>query len=271
MPKFTNMKLKQLFIILFLTCIIPTTINATDLLPNAHTTSHSDSSGIKKNKKIKWFIQAGILDANAKESYILTTYVNGSSSTSKFIFPLKSYFGYKAGLSIKIPVYKRFSFSPELNFIQKGDRFNYNTNSGNGYSSAGYYRMNFIELPLNIIYDCTKGILVGLGINLSYGIGGKDHNSEVLYDSTGNNIIFSKTINDDIKFDGKYSFSSDGIIHLKAFEASGNVIVGYQISPRYIIKAEYNLGFTNLYVNGGGPYNDTFKTSYFALNFCYGL
>ena len=121
-------------------------------------------------------------------------------------------------------------------------------------------------MPLNFTYNLhkNKGILGGLGIVLSYGIGGKSN-------ETINNTDSVVNYNSSIIFDGKETYNSDGNVHYKAFEISGNLFLGYKFSSHYILKAEFNQGLTNLFVNGEYYTNGSFKTSYFALNFCYGL
>ena len=258
------MKLKQLFIILFLTGIITTTINATELLPDAYTTSHSDSSGIKKIKKTKWYIQAGILSANAKESYTEQSW--GVPEYRNDIISMKSFVGFKVGLNFDIPFNKRISFSSGLNFIQKGTTLN-------NPQDKGYYKMNFIEMPLNLVYRpfINNGLMFGIGFNLSYGIGGKDHEDLYLYDSGFNTYTYEGSFNQSIKFDGGTTNNSDNNTHFKAMEIGSIISLGYKISNHYTLKAEYSQGFTNLFVDGYGFTNGTFKTSYFDLNFCYGL
>ena len=272
------MKLKQLFIILILISINTTKINAKDLLPDAYTSSHSDTSGIKKIKKVKWYIQAGILDANAKEyySYILIEPDPPPVHTgisSRYDVPFKSFIGFKAGLFFDIPINKKISFTPGLNFIKKGASTYYSRGGNDAAVFTTNYQMNFIEFPLNFTYNIheNKGVVFGLGVVISYGIGGKFKQVDTFYDSTGVNISFSDTNNNSIKFDNNSTSNSDGNIHFKSWEISGNIFFGYKFSSHYIIKAEYNKGFTNLFVDGGGEVNGSFKTSYFALNFCYGL
>lgn len=144
--------------------------------------------------------------------------------------------GFTIGVNAEIPIASSLVFRPELNFIQKGGK---QTESGSGFSSESKLTMNYLELPLNVVYKFNgSGLFAGAGPSLGFGISGK---------ANFKNTIGSTTTEDktDIKFDGEKN-ATDGKFHLKAFDFGANFLVGYQFSNNLVLKANYTLGLSNI-------------------------
>jgi len=156
----------------------------------------------------------------------------------------KSSFLAVAGVLAEIPMVSDFYFRPELNFIQKGAKWE---NS----SGKSVVTLNYIELPLNFAYKINAGpgnVYFGLGPNLSFGISGKEKD-------TDNGLGISETTK--IKFDGeKNSESTDEYYHLKAFDFGANVFAGYQLNIGAFMGVGYTLGFANIYPDDGYSYKN---------------
>ena len=64
--------------------------------------------------------------------------------------------GLVIGLLADIPVIEKLSFRPELNFIQKGSKYGGAAYLG-GFSNVTKVTLNYIELPLNVVYKMSLG------------------------------------------------------------------------------------------------------------------
>ena len=169
----------------------------------------------------------------------------------------KSKLGFLIGAVAEFPFTSSISFRPELNFIQKGYKFDL-TESGSTYTQDA--TLNYIELPLNFIYNAPAGkgtFFVGAGPNFSFGLSGKIKTTE-----TG-----EPNENSDIKFDGKENATStDNNYHLKGFDLGGNLLAGYKLANGLSFNIGYTVGFLDIspdkeatHKNSGGL---TFKLGY---------
>lgn len=178
----------------------------------------------------------------------------------------KTKIGFIAGVVANIPFSSSLSFRPELNFIQKGGKFNSTeTNFGVTTVSKEELTLNFIEIPLNIVYSMPAGpgrFCVGAGPNISFGLSGKDKYS---YTSSGGGFPTQTTSGSDkIKFDGKKYADlppSDNDIHLKALDFGANALVGYKLDMGVFLNIGYTFGFSNINPNP----NSSLKTGGLSL------
>ena len=144
--------------------------------------------------------------------------------------------GLTVGVSAEIPIASSLVFRPELNFIQKGGK---QSESASGFSSETKLTMNYLELPLNVVYKFSgSGLFAGAGPSIGYGFSGKAK-SKTTFGST------TTEDNTDIKFDGEKN-PTDGKAHLKALDFGANFLVGYQFSNNLVLKANYTLGLSNI-------------------------
>jgi hypothetical protein len=149
--------------------------------------------------------------------------------------------GFHAGLNVMIPVAPDFYFNPGLLFSVKGAE-----NENNGITST--YKINYLELPLNLAYKAKLGngyILFGFGPYVAYGIGGtaKYQGGNVSYES---DIKFQKTIE-----------SGDGLdMYLKPFDAGANIFFGYELEAGLFFHLNSQLGLLNIHPEDNRINND---------------
>jgi hypothetical protein len=183
----------------------------------------------------------GITVGNTVSSYKFT--VESISVASK------PRIGYTVGLLADIPVGRRLSLSPALNYVQKGGRLKSD-------GSKSVLITNYLELPLNIIYKIpasSGNFLVGAGASISAGVNGKDK-----WESQG------ESGSDKVKF------GSGEDKDFKTIETGINFMTGFVAGDGFIITANYNLGLTNA-LNHLEDYNASFRNRYFALRVGYML
>ena len=111
--------------------------------------------------------------------------------------------------------------------------------------------LNYVELPLNFIYNAPAGngkFFAGLGPVVNYGISGKGKMK-----MTG-----ESDVSEDINF-GNDEDQDD----YKPFEFAGNVLAGYEFSNGLFVAASYNAGLSNIAI--GGDSDNSLKNRYFGL------
>ena len=155
--------------------------------------------------------------------------------------------GFTVGITSSIPMGKRFSFEPALNYLQKGGVI-----KETGTSDKSTF--NYLELPLNFVYNAhsAKGkFFVGAGPSLSMGLSGKEKYDDGTNSET-TDIKFGSGENDD----------------LKPFEAGINFLAGYQFKDGFLIAANYNAGLSNIAITTGGD-NSKAHNRYFGVRIGY--
>lgn len=141
--------------------------------------------------------------------------------------------GYHAGVNVQIPIVPEFFFEPGVLFTTKGAK-----NTSNSVTST--YNISYIEVPLNLVYKGLLGngyIMLGFGPYVSYGIMGK-----AKYE--GGPIAYE----DDIVFQSVVE-SGDPILetYFKAFDAGGNVFVGYEMAGGLFAQLNTQFGMLNIF------------------------
>jgi hypothetical protein len=227
-----------------------------------------------KNKKLmrklilSFAIATASFGAYAQVSFGIQAGANLATLKSEFTFSGtttketgKTKFGIIGGVVANIPFSSALAFRPELNFIQKGGKFSSSqTNFGITTTSTEEVSLNFIELPLNIVYSMQAGpgrFYAGAGPDISFGISGKDK-----YNSTSSGSGFPTQTSSgkaDVKFDGKKDSdlpASDVDFHLKRLDFGADFLVGYKLNNGLYFNAGYTFGFSNLNPND----NSSLKT-----------
>ncbi|MBS1742413.1 MAG: PorT family protein [Bacteroidetes bacterium] len=155
--------------------------------------------------------------------------------------------GLALGAVAEIHIINKFSFRPELNFIQKG-------NKAGGYVIGTYYyggdskrTLNYFELPLNIVYKMGFGssknrFFFGAGPSFAAGLFGKDKNASG-HDRT-------------VKFDDDANANNADNVHLKRLDVGINVLAGYQFSMGLFGKISYTHGLTDIDPVSNGTYRN---------------
>ena len=107
------------------------------------------------------------------------------------------------------------------------------------------YQLNYITLPIKIVYGKDNGIYGGVGIDLSLGISGK-------YTYTGITTTASTTI----KFDGNNN-ATDANYHFKGLNSNVTGTIGYKFDE-FFVGLNAGLGIAN-----NSPYANTTYKSFF--------
>jgi hypothetical protein len=149
--------------------------------------------------------------------------------------------GLTAGIIVNSSISPHFSIQPALNFVQKG---------GKEKNADDKVTFNYVELPVNLIYNTDKyyGFFVGAGPAISAGISGKDTYSY-------NGVIY----NDKMKFGKNKDF--------QRMEFSINALAGYRFPIGLQVAVNYNQGLSNLFFDKA--VDGTLKNRYFGVRLGY--
>jgi hypothetical protein len=129
--------------------------------------------------------------------------------------------GFHAGVNIQIPLAPEFYFQPGLMFAVKGAK---NTTTILGADFTDETKINYIELPLNLVYKGALGngfFMLGFGPYLAYGISGK-------------RIIAGD------------SFTIESGVDYDAFDAGGNIFAGYEMASGIFLQLDTQFGMVNI-------------------------
>ncbi len=189
---------------------------------------------IGANAQTTFGIQAGANFASVKSKD------GGTTTTSD------TKVGLIVGFLANVDLGNQVSFRPELNFIQKGGKQN-ETMTSNGITSKDDIDivLSYIQLSPNFVYNFsagTGGFFLGVGPELSFGLGGKAKFTSTV---TGGGLNESESGKYDVKFDGKKD-AVDNNAHLKSFDYGANFLAGYKLENGAFISAGYTLGLANI-------------------------
>ena len=191
-------------------------------------------------QKVTFGFNGGLTMAN------YATKADESSYTSKF----KT--GFTAGFLTDIPITKRFSFQPALQFTQKGgiDKESFDEQD---YTLS--LTMNYLEIPLNFLYkfNSSKTIFyIGAGPVFSYGLAGA---TKLSMDGEHD------------KADIKFGNGDDD--DFKQVDMGADVIAGVQFKSGVSIGLSYNMSFSNLFIDVDG--DNSYHNRYFGMRIGYML
>jgi hypothetical protein len=135
--------------------------------------------------------------------------------------------GFHAGLIADIPVAPDFYFQPGLLYSAKGAELDNST------VNSTDLRLNYIEMPLNLVYKPMLGtgrLLLGFGPYVGYGLGGKAEFSGM---------------ESDVKFE-KEAGNAANTVYFKPFDAGANLLFGYEFSNKLSAQLNAQLGLINI-------------------------
>lgn len=168
-------------------------------------------------QKITFGINAGLVSAN---TFIKadSEKVGGMGSRNEFT----------GGVAVTVPISKYFSFQPGVNFLQKGFKND---------ESATTLTLNYIEVPLNILFNThnnitdkkTDDFFFGIGPSFAFGTSGQ-----------------FKLKTDSGTFKENIKFGSSKNDNLKPFDCGANVVIGCQFFNNIFFSFNYNIGLSNL-------------------------
>jgi hypothetical protein len=140
--------------------------------------------------------------------------------------------GFHGGINIQIPLAPEFYFQPGLMYSSKGSKY---TSS----SLTSTTRLNYIEVPLNMVYKASLGkgfFMLGFGPYVSYGISGN-------VKTEGGSL----TLNRDIEFKSVVEAGDNILVpYYKAFDAGANIFVGYEMASGLFLQLDTELGLLNI-------------------------
>jgi hypothetical protein len=129
--------------------------------------------------------------------------------------------GFHGGVNVQIPITPEFYFQPGLMFAIKGAK---NTTSIFGAEFTDETKINYIEMPLNLVYKGALGtgfVMIGFGPYLAYGISGRQ-------------IIEGS------------SFTIEKGTDYDAFDAGGNIFAGYEMVSGIFLQLDTQFGMVNI-------------------------
>lgn len=147
--------------------------------------------------------------------------------------------GFHAGVNAQIRIAPEFYFQPGLMFATKGASYSATVLGVTGSSTT---TLNYLELPLNVVYKASVGsgsIMLGFGPYLAYGLGGKSKLK-----------VGGATTNFDVKFqntvDAKDILANPGTSYYRPFDAGANIFFGYETAMGIFLQLETQLGLLDI-------------------------
>lgn len=162
--------------------------------------------------------------------------------------------GYHAGVNVQIPISSEIYFQPGLSFYTKGAVVK------SFIPANPKIRLNYIELPLNLLYRGQLGdnfVLLGFGPYVGYAISGK-----IISGSTKESITFRNSL--DVNTPG-------GVTYMRSFDAGANIFAGYELSGGIYVTIDAGLGLLNINPSDSRITNDksTLKNTGFGISLGY--
>jgi hypothetical protein len=177
--------------------------------------------------------------------------LSSSKSTSPSVGDLKGKFvvGFHAGVVADIALTPEVSAMPTLQYIQKGTKSSQQTTLlGTTTKVESTVSLNYLELPLNIVYNFELGetakLFVGAGPMFSYALSGKVKTSV-------SSPLGTNTTTNDAKF------GSNQTDNFKRFDFGVNGIVGVKLNNGFALSANYTKGLSNLSPADNSKYKGT--------------
>lgn len=129
--------------------------------------------------------------------------------------------GFHGGVNVQIPIAPEFYFQPGLMFATKGAKDTY-TVLGTEFTNK--IKINYIEMPLNLVYKASLGngfFMLGFGPYLAYGISGKQ-----VFE--GNDLTFERGVD------------------YNALDAGANIFAGFETAGGLFLQLDTQFGMLNI-------------------------
>lgn len=137
---------------------------------------------------------------------------------------------FHGGVNVSIPLAKDFIIRPEIMYAGKGAK-----------SPAGNdYRINYVEVPLNLIYVPKLGtgnLMLGFGPYMAFGVGGK--------------VEFTNGEVHNVKFEENVTNMQPRTAYYRKTDAGLNVLAGYDFG-KVSLQLNGQLGLMNIYPQFNG-------------------
>lgn len=134
--------------------------------------------------------------------------------------------GFHGGIILDVPLSEKISIQPNLLFSQKGIK---STSSNSTILLDSKIALNYIEIPINVMFHATDALSIGGGSYLGYVLSGVSTSTVTFSGKT-------ETMTKDADFDRD----------LKRLDFGLNITAGYEVSNGLIINANYSLGLGNI-------------------------
>ena len=148
--------------------------------------------------------------------------------------------GFHGGVNVQVPIAPEFYFQPGLMFAVKGAK---NTTTIFGSEITDEIKLNYIEVPLNLVYKGVLGngfVMLGFGPYVAYGISGK----QVVQ---GNSLSYERGVD------------------YNAFDAGANIFFGYEMASGIFLQLDTQFGMLDI----DPDENSTAKNTGFGLSLGY--
>jgi hypothetical protein len=157
---------------------------------------------------------------------------------------------FHAGVNVSIPIAQDFYLRPELLYSGKGTE-----------SPAGsQYHLNYLEVPMNLLYKPAMGkgkLLLGFGPYIAFGVGGK--------------VAYTNGSESNVRFENNVTTMESNTAYYKQTDAGMNVLGGYEFG-KMSLQLNAQLGLVNIYPSFNGVQgNASLKNSGVSLSVGYKL
>jgi len=154
--------------------------------------------------------------------------------------------GFHGGFNVQLPIVAGFYLQPGLMYATKGAKDTY-TILGSEFTNE--IKINYVEMPLNLVYKASLGkgfFMLGFGPYIAYGISGKQ-----VFE--GNDLSFERGVD------------------YNAFDAGANIFAGFETASGLFLQLETQFGMLNIYPEDDNSTNaqSTAKNAGFGLSLGY--
>ncbi|MDN3584160.1 porin family protein [Mucilaginibacter flavus] len=212
-------------------------------------------------QSMKFTIVAGVNSSTASnipDDFIKRVAIAGET------FPNSKLIGFNAGVLAAYPVGK-IAIQAGLLYTTKGGvpySFSTGSNANNSLSRKDVLRLNYLEMPLNVIYNLPVGpgkFFLGGGPYVGIGISGKA--SYNIKEGPG------ETSTNQTTKDSKSVTYGSGYDDLKATDVGLGAKLGFALNKGWLISFNYEQGLTNL--SNDPRYNGKNKTLSLSLGYSF--
>ena len=135
--------------------------------------------------------------------------------------------GFMAGLLIDMPLGSRFTFQPQLNYVQKGNLESEDANE------KVYNALRYVEIPFNFLYNINTGrtiFYLGARPSIAFNVPSKRVTKPVEGDSFYSDILFGETPENDFR----------------GIDWGVNMLAAIKFADRVTLSGFYNMGLRDL-------------------------
>lgn len=158
--------------------------------------------------------------------------------------------GYMAGLLLDVPLGSKFTFQPQLNYVQKGNLLMEDANQ------KVYNSLRYAEIPLNFLYNFTSGkitLYLGAGPALAFNVPSKRVTKPKDGESFYSDILFGDTPENDFR----------------GLDWGANFVAGIRFSKNFFLAGNYTYGLRDINPRTDGTSSMSIKNKVFGIQVGY--